>query len=89
MGGPPAPCVIEVAGDVVEIAASRRARLYEVRPLVDDAGEVLGYRFTRDDGEQHDVCTLPGHWGCSCGDHVYRRRTCKHMQVVERIRGAK
>lgn len=48
-------------------------------------GDLVGYKtksFTKDDGtEYHPVIDVStGEFSCTCPDHVYRHRACKHIQ---------
>jgi hypothetical protein len=44
-----------------------------------DEGNVFGYRLERlDGGEAYDIDA--GFTSCTCPDHVYRQRACKHLR---------
>jgi hypothetical protein len=60
---------------------------YLVIAHVGQAGELLGFRFTRatDEGEiSHDVDLEHGPV-CECPDSLFRKRPCKHVRAVERM----
>ena len=67
-------------GLYIEIVNDSTSRVYELTRLEPDASIAsVAWRLERD-GETHDVAILKsGQATCTCGDHAFRERHCKHI----------
>jgi hypothetical protein len=72
--GAAAALVIRTATRAGEVAAG-----YVVRPIL-DGGQLVGYRLEKADDEGPAAYDLPADLSsCTCPDHTWRGRPCKHM----------
>ena len=65
-------------------------KTYDVDPITDDAGTLVGWRLTygRALGQEDavydiDITQPQPFWTCDCADATYRQRECKHLKAMK------
>ena len=68
----------------IEITKNGKTSLYHLVQLDPDPNVAkVAWQLSKDDGECHEVAvTAAGHLSCTCGDFLWRKNTCKHLQSM-------
>jgi hypothetical protein len=72
----------------LRLETGKKTALYALVPLDPDPDVATrAWRlWTQDRKSFYDVAVCPkGYLSCSCADHVYRARECKHLQALRTL----